>query len=119
MLRALVARKFLQQRKFLRRRAAGKPVIHACRSENKMLKEQVAALSALHSEGINDRFIRSSRILAEIAAVVRKKTILCVLLLQVQSERRKPVPEKSNAGLVHAIASDRQKVGFCCRYSGR
>jgi len=41
-LRALAARKLLQQRKFLRRRAAGKPVIHACRSGNDRPKDQVA-----------------------------------------------------------------------------
>jgi hypothetical protein len=43
-LRAQAARKLLQQRKFLRRSAAGKPVIHANLSENKVLKDQVAGL---------------------------------------------------------------------------
>lgn len=41
-LRALAARKLLRQRKFLRRCALGKPVIHAKHSGSETLKEQVA-----------------------------------------------------------------------------
>jgi|GEM_PF-6280269 len=41
-LRALAARKLLQKRKSVRRCAAGKAVIHASRSENETLKDQVA-----------------------------------------------------------------------------
>ena len=41
-LRALAARKLLQQRKSLRRCAAEQPVIHVSRSENDMFKDQVA-----------------------------------------------------------------------------
>jgi hypothetical protein len=41
-LRALAAQKLLQQRKSLRRCAAGKPVIHASRSGNETFKDQVA-----------------------------------------------------------------------------
>jgi hypothetical protein len=40
-LRALAARKLLQQRKFLSRCAAGKPVIHANCSGNERLEDQV------------------------------------------------------------------------------
>ena len=45
-LRALAARKLLQQRKFLRRCAEGNAVIHASRSENETLKDQVADKAA-------------------------------------------------------------------------
>ncbi|NND20342.1 MAG: hypothetical protein HKN98_17370 [Silicimonas sp.] len=41
-LHALAARKLLQQRKFLCRCAARKPVIHANRSQNETTKDQVA-----------------------------------------------------------------------------
>lgn len=41
-LRALAARMLLQRRKFLYRCAARKPVVHATRSENETLKDQVA-----------------------------------------------------------------------------
>lgn len=54
MLRALAARKLLQQRKFLRHRAVGKPVIHACRSGNDRPKDQVADYSAIQMDLWND-----------------------------------------------------------------
>ena len=41
-LRALAARKLLQQRKFLSRCAVGKLVVHTSLSENETLKDQVA-----------------------------------------------------------------------------
>jgi hypothetical protein len=52
-LRALAARKLLQQRKFLRHRAAGKPVIHVCRSGNDRPKDQVADEVYIRSQPMN------------------------------------------------------------------
>jgi hypothetical protein len=46
-LRALAARNLLQQRKILRRCAAGNPDIQASRSGNDTVKDQVAGLSRL------------------------------------------------------------------------
>ena len=55
-LRALAAQKFLQKRKSLRCCAAGKPVLHASRSRNDTVKDQVedgAAIGCTHSNGCN------------------------------------------------------------------
>jgi len=54
-LRALAARRLLQLRKFLRCRAAGKPVIRACRSENDMLRHQVADKTDFGAWDLNGR----------------------------------------------------------------
>lgn len=55
-LRALAARKLLQQRDFLRCRAAGEPVIRAIRGENNARKDQVVDEPAAHGNCWKGRF---------------------------------------------------------------
>lgn len=50
-LRTFATRKLLQQRKSLRRCAAGKPAIYAHRRDNKVLKDQVADFVAAPTAG--------------------------------------------------------------------
>ncbi len=54
-LHARAAQILLQQRDFLHRLAAKKPVIHAIRSENNRLKDQVAGKAPLQNERSNVR----------------------------------------------------------------